>query len=744
VDERKYWAFISYSHRDTLWANWLHKAIESYRPPAKLVGTKTAYGVVPKRLSPVFRDREELASATDLGAEIRAALERSACQLVICSPRAAQSKWVNEEILAFKRLGRSDRIFSLIVAGEPNAHETLGRPEEECFPQALRFKLGADGQLSTEPTEPIAADLRPGKDGRQNAKLKLIAAILGVDFDSLKRREQLRRTRRLAIISGAAMSGMVITSGLAAYALIEQRIAERERARSEREAETARQTTAFLVDLFHVSDPSEARGNSVTAREMLDKGAARIDKELATQPAIRATLMDTLGTVYTGLGLYQQARPLLESAVKTRRQRANEERFPLSTSLEHLGDLLQRQAEFNAAEKHYREAIAIQSVAATNPQHQAELANSYYGLGLVLTQKGEYPEADRSFHQALALQRALYGDGSGEVARTYKDLARVMDLSGNLNGAIPVMRNALALQRQLRGSEPHPDLAEAINDLALLLEEHGDYAEAGTLFREAVAQYRRLLGDKHPYVAQALGNLAANQQDSGDVAGAEATYHEALAMKREVLGEVHPSVAETLNNLAFVQSDRGNLRGAIATEEQALAIYQKLFPGDHPDTARIMNRLGFWQTQLGDYDAARHTLDTALAMRRRLLEPSHPDIGTSLMHIAILEVALHHYDAALAAATDSVAILTPALTATNWKTAVAESAQGAALAGLGRSAQASEHLEHSLGILSKDEGAPVEYRRLALAYRDQLRSAGSYLHAAHATATSGPAVTNIR
>lgn len=172
MDRPNYRAFLSYSHRDERWAAWLHKSLESYRPPKQLVGTQTPGGEVPRRLNPVFRDREELASATDLGEVISAALRESACQIVICSPNAARSKWVNEEILAFKRLGREDRIFCLIVAGEPNASDIPGRADEECFPPALRFRLAADGTLGDSRTEPIAADARPGKDGRSNAKLK--------------------------------------------------------------------------------------------------------------------------------------------------------------------------------------------------------------------------------------------------------------------------------------------------------------------------------------------------------------------------------------------------------------------------------------------------------------------------------------------------------------------------------------------------------------------------------------------
>lgn len=720
MDQPKYWAFISYSHRDTRWANWLHKSIESYRPPRQLIGTGTTRGPVPKRLTPVFRDREELASATDLGTMLTDALAASGCQIVVCSPQAAKSRWVNEEILAFKRLGREDRIFCLIVGGEPNATDMPGRADEECFPPALRFKVGADGNLGAERTEPIAADARPGKDGKQNAKLKLIAGVLGVGFDALRRREQQRRNRRLVLISSAAMAGMVVTSGLAAYALVEKRAAERQRARAEAEAETARQTTNFLVDLFRISDPSEARGNAVTAREMLDKGAARIDRELAKQPAIRATLMDTVGTVYMGLGLYRQARPLLDGAVATRRSMAATAPLALSQSLAHIGDLLTVQADYDPAEKAYRDAIAVLAARPPDPQSQAQLAATLHGLGVLLEQKGNYAEADRSLRQALALQTVLYGNTNGDIARTFKDLARVMDQAGNLNGAIPVMRNAVQLQRQLRGPDPHPDVAEAINDLALLLEEHGDYDESEALFQEAIAMKRRLLGDKHPDIALGLHNLASTLHERGDLVRAEATYREALAMRRELLGDAHPDVAVTLNNLAFVQHDRGDTRGALATERDALAVYRKVFPGDHPEVARLMNRIGFWLTEAGEYAEAGRDLQTALAMRKRLVGDAHPDVGTSLVHLAILQVALHHDDEALASARAAIAILSPALSPTHWKTAVAESAEGAALGGLGRTAEAETLLTHSIAILGKDGGAPPEYLRLAQRYLGEL------------------------
>ena len=715
-----YWAFISYSHRDSRWADWLHKSLESYRIPRQLVGTQGPRGAIPKRLAPVFRDREELPSATDLGGVIRDALERSACQIVICSPRAAKSRWVNEEILAFKRLGREDRIFCLIVDGEPNASDDPAHPDQECFPSALRFRLGPDGELSETRTEPIAADARPGKDGKNNAKLKLIAGMLGVGFDALRRREQQRRNRRLFAITCAASSGMIVTSGLAAYALIERRAAERQTVRAEAEAETARQTTSFLVDLFRISDPSEARGNAVTAREMLDKGAARIDRELANQPSIRATLMDTLGTVYMGLGLYRQARPLLDNAVSTRRATHGAQSLAMALAVEHRADLLTLQADYDNAERAYREALAL--LGAEDPQTRAELAKTLHGLGTVLQHKGRYPDAEQVLRRALEQEHALYGATHPDIARTLKDLARVMADGDDLNGALPVMRSAVAMQRQLRGSEPHPDLAEALNDLAMLLEQHGDYAESESLYVQAIAMKRRLLGEKHPEIAMGLNNLAGVLQDKGDLPQAEATYREALAMQRELLGEVHPDVAMTLNNLAFVLSDRGDARGALATEREALAVFRKLFPYDHPHVARMMSNLGFWLTQAGEYDEAEQNLESALAMRRRLFGDAHPEVATSLINLAILQVARQKYSDALISAKTAVTILTPVLSASNWKTAFGESAEAAALTGLGRYAEAEPLLAHSVAILSKDAAVPREYQHLAQRYLETLHA----------------------
>lgn len=217
--EQKYWAFISYSHQDESWAKWLHKSLETYSVPHSLVGRVTSkHGRLPKRVFPVFRDRDELPGAADLGGKLRNALSQSRNLIVICSPKSSVSKWVNEEVRTYKALGREDRVFCLIVDGEPNASDKPNQESMECFPETVRFRVDTTGQILTERAEPIAADLRKGKDGKQNAKLKLISGILDVGYDELRQRERQRKVRRQ--IRDASLSGLLVLLAVFGYILL--------------------------------------------------------------------------------------------------------------------------------------------------------------------------------------------------------------------------------------------------------------------------------------------------------------------------------------------------------------------------------------------------------------------------------------------------------------------------------------------------------------------------------------------
>jgi len=161
-----YFAFLSYSHVDAAMAKWLHEKLESFRLPAAIAGQLTEHGIVPKRLTPIFRDRGELAAAGDLGTEIREALAASRFLIVLCSPSAAKSRWTNAEVDAFKRSRPDGCVLAAIVEGEPFASDMPGRESEECLPPALRTHYDRRGRPTKQLAEPLAADLRDSGDGR--------------------------------------------------------------------------------------------------------------------------------------------------------------------------------------------------------------------------------------------------------------------------------------------------------------------------------------------------------------------------------------------------------------------------------------------------------------------------------------------------------------------------------------------------------------------------------------------------
>ncbi|MBW1771312.1 MAG: TIR domain-containing protein [Deltaproteobacteria bacterium] len=204
-DDYKYWAFISYSHQDSQWGDWLHKAIETYRVPKRLVGRPSRNGPIPARLFPVFRDRDELPGSSSLGSKIDEALEQSRYLIAICSPKSAVSQWVNQEIVKYKSQDRADRVLCLIVDGEPNASDSPGSGLLECFPEAIRYRVRSDREITEKREEPIAADVRPQGDGKRNAKLKILAGMLDVDYDELKQRDRKRRFWRRLQMAVAAM-----------------------------------------------------------------------------------------------------------------------------------------------------------------------------------------------------------------------------------------------------------------------------------------------------------------------------------------------------------------------------------------------------------------------------------------------------------------------------------------------------------------------------------------------------------
>lgn len=421
-------AFISYSHSDQRWADWLFRALETYRVPSRLVGTETTAGRIPKRLSPVFRDRDELASAADLGDKIRSALAASSSLIVICSPASAASRWVNEEILAYKRLGRSHRIFCLIVDGEPNASAHAGREQDECFAPALRHALDADGNLSAKRTEPVAADAREGKDGKSNARLKLIAGLLSVGFDVLKRREQQRRMRHMIVATALSLLVMLVTTALAVTAVISRQAAEAAQQAAERRQKQAEGLVSFMLgdlnDKLHEVNRLDIM-QSVDDRAMAYFASLPVSDVTDRSLAMRATALQKIGEVRMDQGHLDKALDAFKLALDINVKRLKQ--------------------------------------APDDPSHLNDYGGSQTWVGFAYWFRGDLTSAERCFRTALgALTRSLAvqpdrPDTQRKLAVDYNNLGQVLVKQRRLKAALIVYSRQIVLFRKLLAHAPGND-----------------------------------------------------------------------------------------------------------------------------------------------------------------------------------------------------------------------------------------------------------------------------------------------
>ncbi len=436
-------------------------------------------------------------------------------------------------------------------------------------------------------------------------------------------------------------------------ALEAEKIAADEAQRARFEANTANQVLSFLVGLFEVSDPSEARGKQITAREILDQGAEKIREELKGQPTIQARLMNTMGTIYQSLGLYDSAAPLLETSLNIRQRELGPDHLDVATSLNDLAGVLYYKGDYEKAESLFRRALAIRRQKLGNDH--PDVALSLNNLALVLKVKGDYERAESLFRQALALWRKLLGAEHPGLAKSLNNLAVVLKEKGDYDGAEKLYREALAMRRKLHGND-HPDVATSLNDLAVVLKAKGDFGEAEKFLREALAIRRKVLGKAHPDLATSLNDLAVVLEAKGDYAGAEKLYRESLDMGLKLLGRDHPDVITSQNNLALVLEARGEYDEAEALFREVLAFWRQQLGEKHPNVATSLNNLAMVLEAKGEYGGAEGLYTEALTIWRELLGGDHPNVATTLNNLALVLEAQGEYARAEAVLQEAITI----------------------------------------------------------------------------------------
>jgi tetratricopeptide (TPR) repeat protein len=396
-----------------------------------------------------------------------------------------------------------------------------------------------------------------------------------------------RRHRFGVAVSVAAILTLIVVG--VAISIQAAQVA-RERDRAARERDKAERVAAFLVDSFNVSSPEHAQGKVVTAREVLDRGAARIETELKDQPEVRAALLHTIGGVYMTLGYFDKAGALLEEALRERRR--------------------------------------------LSPDGSADVASTLAALGKLHSVQDDNRPAEALYREALALRRRLLGGRHPDVAASLNGLAIVLDSEGNQPEALALHREALAIRRALYGDD-HPAVLQSRNNIAVVLFGMGDFAGAESMFREVLAAERRG-GGQRPTLAMALDNLASAMQEQGKLPEAEPLVREALEMRRRIYGDQDHRVAYSLVNLGSILASTGRSEEAERMLRDAIGTLRGTFPRGHYVTSQALSLLGGCLLDQGRYAEAEPLLlesNTDLGTRRGAEERERRAVRERLLRL---------------------------------------------------------------------------------------------------------------
>ena len=510
TDETGYRAFISYSHADTALAKWLHRALEGYRIPAKLVGRETPVGIVPRRLIPIFKDREELAASGDLGDGLKAALAASQFLIIIASPAAARSRWVNEEVRSFKAIHGESCVLVAIAAGEPFATTMVGREAEECFPPAVRFRLAADGSVGDLPAEPLAADLRPHGDGKRLAKLKLVAGLTGLKLDDLVQREGQRRAQRMRWI---AVGASIIALAMTVLAVV----AVRARAEAEHQRSEADGLVEFmLTDLRKKLEPvGRLDALDVVGQRALTYYAGQQPGSLdANALGRRSRALHLVGEVRNLRGDSEGALTAFRQAEATtaelmaRHPDDGQRIFDQAQSVFWVGAIAYQRGLTPEAERAFREykrlADRLVEIDPKNADWRMEVSYAENNLGILLIDQGRYAEAEAAFSRAVLEVDARLARKPGDpaamidVGQGLSWLGRAQEDQDHNVQAIATYRRELNLYGQALASDPKNMVAKRASIVVLTAigkQElaRGDVQAALGPYRAAVRQSEQLL-----------------------------------------------------------------------------------------------------------------------------------------------------------------------------------------------------------------------------------------------------------
>lgn len=385
----------------------------------------------------------------------------------------------------------------------------------------------------------------------------------------------LRRNRVAAVAATLVVATIAVASTLSVMRITEERdIAQSERLKAEA-------INDFMLGIFEISDPSESRGENISARQLLEAGARRVRFELNDQPAVQATMLRVLGEVYYSLGDLETAEPMLR-------------------------DALQRLIDVHG-------------------EQSAEVATAKIALGIVMQDLNDYPQSAALFEEGMATRVAVHGYEHYGVVEAISTRAFHAEMDGDLDKALELNREALALAQRLSNGD-HPFLAESMTKLAGTLRIIGNNEEAEPLLRDALAMRDRLYGGDHPESADTKRQLAGLLRETREFEEADRLYREVIATRELMLGPDHLEVAHSWNSYSQLLAEMGDDDAALTAHQNFVEILERAFDGPHPSFGAAYNNFGVMLSTSGDFEGAIRNYQLSIDMQDEVdLPERHPN-----------------------------------------------------------------------------------------------------------------------
>jgi serine/threonine-protein kinase len=424
--------------------------------------------------------------------------------------------------------------------------------------------------------------------------------------------------RRHRVLSAACLAG-VLWAGTVS---LQNRAIARESERAEREAESARRVSDFLVELFALADPRTAATDSVSVLGLVEAAAERADEELADEPEIRASVQEALGRVHLELGRHDDADTLLAEALRLRRAAFGDDAVEVAAAMYQLGRVAWAKGELDRADSLNRRVLAIQEreLGRSSPEFLMTLQNQ----GTVRYAQGRYDEAESLLAEAVALAREVHGDQPHQdVSIALNNLANAIWGAGRRDEARAVMREGLAVDRALYPGD-HPDIALRLDNLAFMAATSGDWDEALRMGQEALDMYDRVYVEPNPNTGFALRTVADASFALGDTARADSLHLAGIDLHETLLGPEHPDAVSARAAYAAFLHRAGRTDEAESWFEAAVEETARVLGTEHPRYAQLLGSLADVVAERGDAARALELRGEAWERGRAALGEEHP------------------------------------------------------------------------------------------------------------------------